>query len=54
MKIVKTSLSNCIGDQHLSHRVICYLKKEEMKKVNNKAVVRRFMTMEGKWCKYDL
>ena len=54
MKIVKTTLSNRMGDQHLSHRLICYLEKEEMKKVTNEAVVRRFMTMEGKGRKYDL
>ena len=54
MKIVKTSLSNCMGDEHLSHRLICYIEKEEMKKVSNEAVVHRFMTMEEKWCKYDL
>jgi hypothetical protein len=54
MKIVKTSLSNRMGDQHLSHRLICYIEKEEMKKVSNETVVRRFMTMEGKWRKYDL
>ena len=54
MKIVKTTLSNHMGDQHLSHRLICYLEKEEMKKVTNEAVVRCFMTMEGKGHKYDL
>ena len=54
MKIVKTSLSNRMGDQHPSHRLICYIEKEEMKKVSNEAVVHRFMNMEGKWCKYDL
>ena len=54
MKIVKTTLSNRMGDQHLSHRLICYLEKEEMKKVTNEAVVRRFKTMEGKGHKYDL
>ena len=54
MKIVKTTLSNRMGDQHLSHRLICYLEKEEMKKVTNKVVVQRFMTMEGKGHKYDL
>jgi hypothetical protein len=53
MKNVKTSLSNRIGDQQ-SHRLICYIEKEEMKKVSNEAVVRRFMTMEGKGRKYDL
>ena len=54
MKIVKTSLSNRMGDEHLSHRLICYIEKEEMKKVSNEAVVHRFMTMEGKGRKYDL
>jgi len=54
MKFVKTSLSNRMGDQHLSHKLICYLEKEEMKKVSNEAVVRRFMTMEGKGRKYDI
>jgi hypothetical protein len=37
-----------MGDQHLSHRFVCYLEKEEMKKVSNEAMVHRFMTMEGK------
>ena len=54
MKIVKTTLSNRMGDQHLSQRLICYLEKEEMKKVTNEAVVRCFMTMEEKGRKYDL
>ena len=54
MKIVKTSLSNRMGDEHLSHRLICYIEKEEMKKVSNEAVVHHFMTMEEKWRKYDL
>ena len=54
MKIVKTTLSSHMGDQHLSHRLICYLEKEEMKKVTNETVVRCFMTMEGKGRKYDL
>ena len=54
MKIIKTTLSNRMGDQHLSHRLICYLEKEEMKKVTNEAMVRRFMTIEGKGRKYDL
>ena len=32
MKIAKTSLSNRMGDEHLSPRLICYIEKEEMKK----------------------
>jgi hypothetical protein len=54
MKIVKTSLSNRMGDQHLSHKLICYIEKEEIKKVSTEAVAHRFMTMEGKGRKYDL
>jgi hypothetical protein len=48
MKIVKTTLSNRMGDAHLSNRLICYVEKEELKKVTNDAVVHRFMNMEGK------
>jgi len=48
------SLSNRIGDEHLSHRLIGYIEKEEMKKVTKVVVVGRFMTMEGKWRKYDI
>jgi hypothetical protein len=33
MKVVKTYLRNRIGDQHLSHMLIGYVKKEEMRKV---------------------
>jgi hypothetical protein len=51
---VKTDLSNKIGDEHLSHRLICYVEKEILRKVTNEAVVDRFMNMEGKGRKYDL
>jgi len=53
MKIVKTSLSNRIGDTYLSNRLICYVEKEELKKVTKDAVVHRFMNMEGKWRRFD-
>ena len=36
-----------------ANRISCP-EKEEMKKVSNQVVVRRFMTMEGKGRKYDL
>jgi hypothetical protein len=29
MKIVTRSLSNRMGDQHLSHRLICYIEKKK-------------------------
>ena len=32
MKLVKTYLSNKIGDEHLSNRLVCYVEKEEFKK----------------------
>ena len=38
MKIVKTSLSNRMGDRHMSHRLIYYIEKEEMKKVSNEVM----------------
>jgi hypothetical protein len=46
MKIVKTHLRNHIGDEHMSNSLICYVEKGEMMKVNNEAVVRRFMKMK--------
>jgi hypothetical protein len=45
MKVVKTYLRNRISDQHLSHMLIGYVEKEEMRKVTNQAVVDRFMKM---------
>jgi hypothetical protein len=48
MKLVKTQLSNKIGDEHLSHRLICNVEKEAFSKVTNEGVIRRFMNMEGK------
>jgi hypothetical protein len=54
MKLVKTTLSNRMGDAHLSNRLICYLEKEELMKVTNDAVVHCFMNMEGKGCRFDL
>ena len=54
MKIVKTTLINHMGDAHLSNRLICYVEKEELKKVTNDAMVHRFMNMEGKGRRFDL
>ena len=45
MKIMKTHLRNQIGDEYMSNCLICYVEKEEMRKVTNKAVVHRFMNM---------
>ena len=54
MKLAKTQLLNKIGDEHLSHRLICYVENEIYSKVTNEAVIHRFMNMEGKRRKYDL
>jgi hypothetical protein len=54
IKLVKTYLSNKIGDEQLCYRLICYVEKELFKKVSNDAVIRHFMNMEGKDRKYGL
>lgn len=46
MKIVKTNLRNRIGDQFMSDCLICYVEKEEVMKVTNESVIRRFMKMQ--------
>ena len=43
MKLVKTCLRNRLNDDNLSDGVICYVDKEEMKKVTNDQVVEYFM-----------
>jgi hypothetical protein len=43
-----------MGDAHLSNRLICYVEKEELKKVTNDVVFHRFMNMEGKGRRFDL
>jgi hypothetical protein len=46
MRIVKTNLRNRIGDQFMSDCLICYVEKEEMMKITNESVIRRFMKMQ--------
>jgi hypothetical protein len=46
MKIVKTYLRNCIGNDYMSHCLICYVEKEKMKNVRNDVVVRRFKAVK--------
>jgi hypothetical protein len=43
MKLVKTFLRNHLNDDSLSDDVICYVEKEQMKKVTNDQVVEYFM-----------
>uniref|UniRef100_A0A8R7PKC4 HAT C-terminal dimerisation domain-containing protein n=1 Tax=Triticum urartu TaxID=4572 RepID=A0A8R7PKC4_TRIUA len=43
MKLVKTNLRSRLSDDSLSDEVICYVEKEEMKKVTNDQVVEYFM-----------
>jgi 20S proteasome alpha/beta subunit len=47
MKLVKTYLRNRLNDDSLSDNVICYVEKEEMKKVTNEQVVDRFMKIRN-------
>jgi hypothetical protein len=42
-KLVKPFLCNVLNDDSLSGDVICYVQKEEMKKVNNNQVVIYFL-----------
>jgi hypothetical protein len=48
MTFVKTYLRNRNGDDHMNYVLICYVEKEEMRKVNNDAIVRRFMEMRNR------
>ncbi|XP_071677000.1 uncharacterized protein [Lolium perenne] len=48
MKLVKTYLRNHLNDDSLSDNVICYVEKEEMKKVTNDQVVDRFMKIRNR------
>uniref|UniRef100_A0A8R7QJ84 HAT C-terminal dimerisation domain-containing protein n=1 Tax=Triticum urartu TaxID=4572 RepID=A0A8R7QJ84_TRIUA len=43
MKLIKTCLRNRLNDDSLSDDVICYVEKEQMKKVTNDQVVEYFM-----------
>jgi hypothetical protein len=47
MKIVNTYLRNHLNDGSLSDNLICYVEKEEMKKVTNDLVVDHFMKLRG-------
>jgi asparagine synthetase A len=45
IKLVKTYLRNRIDDEYMSNSLICYVEKQEMEKVTNDIVVRRFKAM---------
>jgi hypothetical protein len=47
MKLVKTFLRNRLNDGSLSVDVICYVEKEEFKKVINDQVVEYFMALRN-------
>jgi hypothetical protein len=51
MKFVKTYLRNGIGDDHINYVLICYVEKEEMRKVGNDVIVHRFMEMRN--CRFE-
>ena len=48
MKLVKTYLRSSLNDGSLSDDVICYVEKEEMKKVTNDQVVEYFMARRNR------
>jgi hypothetical protein len=48
MKLVKTYLRNRLNDDSLSDNDICYVEKEEMKKVTKEQVVDRFMKIRNR------
>jgi hypothetical protein len=50
MKFVKTYLRNCLSDNTLKYNLICYVKKDEMRKVTNDVVIEGFKAMEER-CK---
>jgi hypothetical protein len=48
MKLVKTFLRNHFNDESFSDDVICYVEKEEMKKITNDKVVKYFMALRNR------
>jgi hypothetical protein len=48
MKFGKTYLRNLIGGDHMNYVLTCYVEKEEMRKVSNDVIVRRFMEMRNR------
>jgi hypothetical protein len=47
MKIVKNALRNKIGDDYLSHSLICYVEKGLMDTITNEVIVDRFHTKKN-------
>jgi hypothetical protein len=45
MKLVEKNSCNHLNDDNLSDDVICYVEKEQMKKVTNDQVVEYFMAL---------
>jgi hypothetical protein len=48
MKIVKSALRNKIGDDFLSHSLICYVEKGLMETITNEVIVDRFHKMKDR------
>jgi hypothetical protein len=48
MRIVKTYLRNRLSDDALKYNLICYVEKEEMRKVTNDAVIDRFEILRNR------
>ncbi|VAI41896.1 unnamed protein product [Triticum turgidum subsp. durum] len=48
MKIVKNALRNKIGDDYLSHSLICFVEKELLDTITNEVIVDRFHKMKDR------
>uniref|UniRef100_A0A8R7THM1 TTF-type domain-containing protein n=1 Tax=Triticum urartu TaxID=4572 RepID=A0A8R7THM1_TRIUA len=48
MKIVKNALRNKIGDDYLSHSLICFVEKELLDTITNEVIVDRFYKMKDR------
>jgi hypothetical protein len=48
MRIVKTYLRNRLSDDALEYNLICYVEKEDMRKVTNDAVINHFEILKNR------
>ena len=46
MKIVKNALRNKIGDNYLSHSLICFVEKDLLDTITNEVIIDRFHKMK--------
>jgi hypothetical protein len=48
MKIVKSALRNKIGDDYMSHSLICFVEKQLLDTIRNEVIVNRFHKMKNR------